>query len=115
MSFSSMSRSVGRNIKRYGTEVTLRVRHKTGINLDDGLPVYDTQDHTLTAILGRFRSSEIVEGVINFDDVKCTLQFSGLIKKEDVVIFGGRTLTIINTTELIRGGKIVKHTLQLRI
>ena len=106
--------SAARNIARYGTAITLNIHTKGAIDFSTGQASDTIVAHSMLAVLGNYRSSEIVEGVINIDDMKCTLQFNGAISKSDTVIAGTTIYQVINVSHLIRSGSAIKTTLQLR-
>jgi len=110
----SMDESIKRNIKRYGNTVTLDVVTDGQINYDTGKADETIVSFDKTALIARYGSKELLDGVIGINDIKCTLQHSENITKRDRVRIDGETFSIMNVGKLKRNDVVLKYTLQLR-
>ncbi|RLA68953.1 MAG: hypothetical protein DRG09_06920 [Epsilonproteobacteria bacterium] len=114
MSIESMKKSIGRSLENYGTAVTLSIREDGAIDFATGKPVQTITNSDIIAVVGRFTANEIRDGIVNIDDLKCTLVHPDKVKIGDKVIAGTETYSVLNVRLLIRGGVLLKQTLQLR-
>jgi hypothetical protein len=109
-----MKNSIKSNIDRYGNDVVLNILTDGNIDFDTGQSQQTVTSYEMKALVLQYATSELIEGVININDLKCTLQFPTKINKGDNVVIAGVKYVVINVFPLIRDNKIVKQSLQLR-
>ena len=114
MSSSSLYNSISSNIKRFGSQITLVTFTDTGMDLDHGEAIQQRKETALLGIIGKYSSSEIIEGVIDINDTKITLQSQIRVKKGDQILFDGNTYEVRSVRSLTVKGMILKYTLQVR-
>jgi len=109
-----MKESIKRNIERFGSDITLIVKTYGAIDFTTGKPTEIVTRTPMTALIGHYRESEIIKGIVDMNDLKCTLQTDDLVKDKDEVEIGGNVYVVMNTAHLIRNDTVLKTTLQLR-
>ena len=69
-----MYKSITRNINRFGSKIELITKVDGAIDFSTGKYIQTETREPMLGIIGHYTSSDIIEGVINIDDIKCTIQ-----------------------------------------
>ncbi len=106
--------STARRIAYSGRSVTLSLKTDTGVDYTTGQNTSTISTIETLAIVGSFKTRDLIENVINADDTKLTLQCDDEIKEGDEVAIDSITYKIMYIKKLNVNGMTVKYTLGCR-
>jgi len=109
-----MYRNVTSLIQRFGSDISLVVKTDGAIDFSTGKYAQTEIVTPMMGVIGHYRNSELIDNVINFDDMKCSIQTASKVMEGDTIIFDGFNYEIMNVAKLIRSNVLLKTTLQLR-
>ena len=104
-----------RLITKWGMDITMVETVKGDFNPDTGK--YDTTDtlHTIKGHIEPYKSSDVVPGVINIDDLRILVYAADYqVTKDWEVLFDNKKHRIINVSRTVTQNKKVVYELQCR-